>query len=391
MSHTDPIINLPGFKIERVEGRTKVFFHVSYAAEANCPHCGSSRFIVHQTKLRTIRHVSIGIRLSFLKISAHKFKCKTCRKTWWQRFNGILPFQRSSEAFKEEVFQKHHAGIAQSVLEKSLRLGHSTIERWYHYSLSRLYYERMNNPSPRVLGIDEHFFTAKQGYETTLANLESHKIYDVLPGKAMSTIKPYLLRIPERDCTKVAVMDLSETYRSIVKKFFPNAVIVTDRFHVIHHINRMFMKAWKEMDPVGTDSRGRRSLMRYHEWNLNEGQKKDLHAYLANHPALLATYEFKQKLCSLLIIKHQTVRGCRKLIPELLSLLGELKKIPFKALATLGKTLWRWRDEIARMWRYTKSNGITEGLHTKIEMIQRRAYGFTNFKNYRLRVRALCG
>jgi len=41
--------------------------------------------------------------------------------------------------------------------------------------------------------------------------------------------------------------------------------------------------------------------------------------------------------------------------------------------------------------RFTKNNGITEGFHTKMEMISRRAYGFRNFENYRLRVRVLCG
>jgi hypothetical protein len=30
-------------------------------------------------------------------------------------------------------------------------------------------------------------------------------------------------------------------------------------------------------------------------------------------------------------------------------------------------------------------------LHSKMEVISRRAYGFRNFQNYRLRVRALCG
>jgi hypothetical protein len=30
--------------------------------------------------------------------------------------------------------------------------------------------------------------------------------------------------------------------------------------------------------------------------------------------------------------------------------------------------------------------GITEGFHTKMEMLSRRAYGFRNFENYRLRV-----
>jgi len=34
---------------------------------------------------------------------------------------------------------------------------------------------------------------------------------------------------------------------------------------------------------------------------------------------------------------------------------------------------------------------ITEGFHTKMEMMSRRAYGFRNFENYRLRVLAHCG
>ncbi|MCM2278069.1 MAG: transposase, partial [Oligoflexia bacterium] len=55
------------------------------------------------------------------------------------------------------------------------------------------------------------------------------------------------------------------------------------------------------------------------------------------------------------------------------------------------QTLRSWLEPIVRMWRFTKNNGITEGLHTKMEMISRRAYGFRNFKNYRLRMIALCG
>ena len=43
-----------------------------------------------------------------------------------------------------------------------------------------------------------------------------------------------------------------------------------------------------------------------------------------------------------------------------------------------------WADE-------ESSNGITEGFHNKMEMISRRAYGFRNFENYRLRVLAHCG
>ena len=57
----------------------------------------------------------------------------------------------------------------------------------------------------------------------------------------------------------------------------------------------------------------------------------------------------------------------------------------------LAYTLQSWLEPIVRMWRFSKSNGITEGFHTKMEMISRRAFGFRNFENYRMRVFAQCG
>nr|WP_281496062.1 transposase [Akkermansia glycaniphila] len=50
-----------------------------------------------------------------------------------------------------------------------------------------------------------------------------------------------------------------------------------------------------------------------------------------------------------------------------------------------------WYAPIIRMWRFSKNNGITEGFHRKMKLIQRRAYGYRNFENYRLRVLVECG
>ncbi len=85
-----------------------------------------------------------------------------------------------------------------------------------------------------------------------------------------------------------------------------------------------------------------------------------------------------------------TAKQCTRLIPLFLKLVASLKESPFDSLKTLGKTLYQWREEVVRMWRFTKNNGITEGFHRKMKLIQRRAYGFRNFENYRLRVKVLC-
>jgi transposase len=61
----------------------------------------------------------------------------------------------------------------------------------------------------------------------------------------------------------------------------------------------------------------------------------------------------------------------------------------FAPLVALGQTLASWPSEIAAMWRFTRNNGITEGFHIKMEVLERQAYGFRNLQNYRLRVRVM--
>lgn len=93
-------------------------------------------------------------------------------------------------------------------------------------------------PCPQVLGIDEHFFSRKGGYATTFADLKNHKVFEVVLERSEESLKSFLKRLVGREKVKVVVMDQSETYRALVKKYFPQAMIVTDRFHVIRLFNQ---------------------------------------------------------------------------------------------------------------------------------------------------------
>lgn len=103
---------------------------------------------------------------------------------------------------------------------------------------------------------------------------------------------------------------------------------------------------------------------------------------------LQALYFAKQQLNGFLVMKNMRAGRAQQLLPKFLALIRQFEPSPAKALAT---TLTSWLEPVVRMWRFTKSNGITEGFHTKMEMLSRRAYGFRNFENYRLRVLAQCG
>jgi transposase len=304
---------------------------------------------------------------------------------------GVLPKRRATEQFRQEVFHLHQGGLTQKNLSLTHRIGTATVERWYHDFVEYRVKELQGRACPIVLGIDEHFFSRKHGYATTFADLRNHKVFDVVLGRSEAALRAFLERLPGRDKVRVVVMDLSETYRAIVRKYFPNAMIVADRFHVIRLLNQHFLKLWQTLDPQGRKNRGLLSLMRRHAWNLKPEQIPKLEKYFSEIPGLKEVYEFKQDLTRLLLIKHQTRREAKILIPQLLWHLNECLQSPWESLQIIGKTLQSWIEPIVRMWRFHKTNGITEGLHNKMEMISRRAFGFRNFNNYRLRVIALCG
>ena len=185
-------------------------------------------------------------------------------------------------------------------------------------------------------------------------------------------------------------MDLAANYRALVRLHFPHARIVADRFHVIRIINHPFLACWRDIDGAGSRNRGLLSLMRRHRHNLRADQQLRLAAYLAAHPALETIYRFKQRLCYLLLKKHRTRRQCEHLAPRFLRAIYQLRQAGLAPLVQLGQTLASWSQEIAAMSRFTRNNGITEGFHNKMELINRQAYGFRNFQNYRLRVKVFC-
>lgn len=388
----DPsILSLEECEIEKVKPGELIHIKARYTGKVRCIYCDGVRLHKKDSFERKLKHISIGNKNSILHMATHKYHCLSCKRYFNIRLPGILKYKRSTEAFRYEVSRRHLRGVSQSDLAKDFGIGSATVERWCKDYLKRQEAEKTRYPCPKILGIDEHFFTRKKGYATTFCDLKNRKIYDVVLGRSEKSLETYFSHLQGKTEVKVVVMDLAETYRNISKQHFPNALIVADRFHVIRLINHHFMKLWQLLDPIGRKNRGLISLMRRHSFNLKQQQRENLDKYLNANLPLKIIYQFKHRLSVLMLNKQANQRYCKRhLIPEFFGLLEQLKNSPFEPMQSLAKTLNSWSAEIARMWRFTRSNSITEGFHNKMELISRRAYGFKNFENYRLRVKALC-
>ncbi|HAT7968061.1 TPA: ISL3 family transposase [Legionella pneumophila] len=375
----------------KVSGYQPLLLDVSYNRLARCGHCQSKKVRKKSSYLREVHHELIGHRRSILRFKAYKLYCHDCGRYGNQQFPGINKHQRATWRAQSAVFHEHSRGVSQKDLSERYKKGKATIERWYQRHYEEQNRELLNRPCPIVLGIDEHFFSKKEGFATTFCDLRKHKVFDVVRGRREKELKEYLQQLPGKERVKVICMDLSSTYRSLVKKYFPNAMIVADRFHVIRLIQHQCMMTCRELSSEIKNNRGILALLRTRPDNLSDEKKVKRDTFFTENPAIESIYQFQQQLHSLLMKRALTQHECRKVIPTFLDMLSELKQSGFKALASLGRTLCAWKDEVARMWRFSKSNGITEGFHRKMKLIQRRAYGFRNFENYRVRVRVLCG
>lgn len=219
-------------------------------------------------RIRQPRHEIWGVRQCVIELQTHKWRCLACGRYFWQRFPGILARKRATEPFRRSVFLKHWDGISRSRLGQRESIASATVERWSQDFLKRHVAERSSAVCPRILGIDEHFFTRRLGYATTFCDLKGHTVFDVVLGRSEAALESYLNRLQGKDKVLIVCMVLASVYRSLVRKHFPNARIVADRFHVIRLINHHFLACWRELDPAGARNRGLLSLMRRHRHNL---------------------------------------------------------------------------------------------------------------------------
>lgn len=387
-------IGLKDYQILQVQSRPDLVIHVKLKSSKRpqaCPHCEAQKLYSKGLYQRKVKHLECFEQACTLIIHTHRWLCCQCSRSFIPTLPGITKGRHSSEPLRNSIYLLHHQGICAKTLAASKSIGQATVSRIYSQFTRRKVKERESLQCPRVLGIDEHTLHKGQKFCTTLCDLKNHRVFDIRPGRSNKDLASYFASLKGRDKVAVVCIDLSSPYRKLIQNYFPNARIVADRFHVVRIIYYYFMQLARAVAPDIKSHRGSLAAMRKRPENLTDKQRIRLKELFAEHPALEKVYQQMHELRELMNKKEQTKKQCKQLAKLFASKIHQLKYSDLKPMQTLAKTLQQWMEPIACMWRFRKNNGITEGFHRKMKLIQRRAYGFRNFQNYRLRVIAQCG
>lgn len=351
---------------------------------AECTNCGTRSHRIHQYHERVVNHGYLHDKLILVRVTVRRFTCKQCSKPFTERLPGIGRRLSTDHCLKKRL-QDTASFSMRSVAQRNGVCPASILNQ-----LDDVRYEiDWKKQGKRIsLGIDEHSLKKQRRMVTTVTNLTKGKrsLLTILPNDSKPTIVKFLNQIPheaKKRLTEICI-DLRGSFRAAIEEAMPHVNIVADPFHVVQLAGRAVEDVRQIiLSATGNKATVKRALLKPKERLTDEEQEKvaQLWQDTAAFPSLKIAWLVKEKIRDL--YRSQNRESAEKKFALILTYLEGLESRP---LTVLRGTLLRWQLQILNHFDHGTSNGFTEGCHTRIKMLKRMSYGFTNRHRYRTKI-----
>lgn len=351
-----------------------------------CPKCATPSISVYDHRPTLVKDAPIRGQIVFLQIHKRRFWCKPCQKPFTEPVAGIRKCSRTTERFKRDLLWACENFVDLSRVQKAYRVSAGYVFKTLYNRLEEKLKQRQY-PWPSTIGIDEHSFKRLRGrteFASVIVDYPNKRVFELAQGKTTADLLGQLAHIEGRENVKNVIVDLCDPFKNFARSHFPNARIIADKFHVLRLITPALLKKRYEITGTRADAKARR-LLCMSAARLDYWERKAISDYLEKYPDMLELYVWKERLHGFYRIKgyYRAHTALRKMCDEMsCSLLPEIR--------TLRNTLVKWREEILNYFLTGLTNGRTEGYNNLAKLVQRRAFGYKNFRNYRLRLLSAC-
>lgn len=386
-------LHLQGIKVLGVVEDLPERLVVAVAAIASvlrCSACGFKCSTVHQISQAEVRDLPVSGRATTLVWHRRRFRCSRCGVTFTEshpQLVGKLTLRFRRVLFDEVVSSTVNAVRRRHGLSWALVMT-VIAER------ARVLAAGRARRRVRVLCIDEKRLVKGHGpFSTIVSDGETGTVITVIDGRCAASLKQWLAAQPRgwRAQVKVVVTDMAVCWRGPIGELLPRAEHVVDRFHVVRAAMAVLTEARRtaqrtERGQAHTKAvfAARFTLAKRCD-RLSADQMAELNALFATHPHLAAAWELTQRFHR--IFEADGLDAALEAVSELADAMIRTGH----SFAPGVHALTRWADQ----WQnYHRSHGwttnVAEGLNTKIELLERKAYGFRTHANHTARILAEC-
>lgn len=411
----------------------KCFIHI-------CPICG---YTMHSKGFykRTINHPILQDgRTIKLLVNKRKYKCsnKACGYMVSDEFSFALPGKHNSTILPLLIL-KEFKNIDTTAHEVAQRLNVSDT-LVYDTFINSFEFDRL--PLSEIISIDEVYmnFDVKHKYPMVILDFLTGEPIDIVESRREVDTFPYFTSIPdsEKNNVKFLICDMYNQYINYTKRYFPNAIVIIDSFHVIKWLNDrlneyiyLVKKRYQERDKKRLNERNESTN---HEYKTS---KQSREVYILTHykyfllsnkdhieysiepkkdyflNCWLDTYQ-KEKMFFDLDAKFQKYRDMKEIyvsfstnwdlspqqasnqLESIIEVYKNSNEPPFVRFASL---LYRYKTNIINSFTFVDvvdangniskrrlSNGPIESFNNKPKSLKRAAHGVKNFAYARSRI-----
>ena len=359
----------------------------------SCPHCHGKMIKYDFQKPSKIPLLEQAGTPTLLRLKKRRFQCKSCRRVTVAETSIVEKNCQISNLVRQKLTQLLTEKMSLTDIARKLRVSTSTVYRKLDQFTFKEHYDKL----PTVMSWDEFGFK-KGEFAFVAQNYETNELITILDNRRQTTIRNYFLKYPlkVRQQVQFITMDMSGTYMPLAKKLFPNAKIVLDRFHIIQHLGRAFLKTriaiMNQFDKKSLPYRALKNHWRLFQkdsrkLSLNSFYSKTFRQTLAPHEVVEKTLIFSEELTNyytlyqLLLFHFQEKR-----VDEFFELIQENLNVVNHYFQTVFRTFLRHKQYIKNALETDYSNAKLEATNKLIKDIKRLGFGFRNFINFKKRV-----
>lgn len=401
----DKNINLYENYLEKckINGITTNIIHafLTYNVDT-CPLCKHKNCVIKWNWKRNWK-VEISKVVNFntiILLDKQRFKCNNCNHTFIAESSLVDKYCNISNDTKLSIKLDLMNKISEKDIAKNNNVSHNTVNRIIH-SISNK--KVLPGVLPTIMNIDEFKATndtiGKMAFH--IVNNRTGKTFDIIESRKSNFLFKYFMRFPrkQRLAVKFIILDMFEPYYLLLKKIFPNAILITDKFHVValasNALKNTRVKCMKKDKKNYNKLKHYWKLIQKFEDDLDKDNKKysnhfgkeitdyDIVSYIINtNKELKATYEVYQGI--LRSIKNKDANLFCNIVSSNHKSISEYMK-------TTLKSLNKFSYHIIMSFNYNFNNGIIEGINNLIKCINRIAFGYKSFYHFKTRILLISG
>jgi transposase len=255
--------------------------------------------------------------------------------------------------------------------------------------------ERKEAAVVKHVGVDEKAFRTGHSYLTVVCDLERSTVEYVSEDRTTDSLASYYasLNPSQRQGIEAVAMDLWEPYVQATVAGLPLAAgkIVFDRFHIMkqmnHAVDKVRLREHRELSQQDNGLlKGTKYWWLYAQENLPERYRQDFDAVRAQTLQTSRAWAIKEMLRNLW--DYGTTAWAMKFFARWFGWAKRSRLTPVKKVADMIKSRI---ENVVSYCRHHITNGVAEGINSKIMTIKRKCCGFKNIDNFKTAIFFHCG